>query len=204
MQQQLPPADSLRAVLRDVLQSPDFAWQERRHPLQPLMDFARRLIEWFGRLSEEHPVAYWSLLAAMTLLLAAMIVHMAWVVRQALRGRGPVTMPAEAVVLRRDARWHMARAAEMARAGEYGEALAHRFTALLLDLQQRGVLRYHPSKTAAEYVSEASLDAPSRSAFQQLVDRLYRHSFAAEPCAEDDYRLFDHNATALKAAHAPR
>src|SRR3989449_4753126 len=63
-----------------------------------------------------------------------------------------------------DGRAHRLRAEELARAGRYAEALAHRFVALVLDLERRRALAFHPSKTPAEYVGEAPLDAAGPAA----------------------------------------
>jgi len=76
------------------------------------------------------------------------------------------------------------------RAGRYAEALAHRFVALVLDLERRRALAFHPSKTPAEYVGEARLDAAGRASLAELVARLYRHLFGGVPCDAGGYREF--------------
>jgi hypothetical protein len=89
-----------------------------------------------------------------------------------------------------DAPAHGQRAAELARAGRYAEALAHEFVALVLELERLQAVTFHPSKTPAEYVAEARLDPSGRASLADLVARLYRHLFGAEPCAEREYREF--------------
>src|SRR5256885_12642445 len=89
-----------------------------------------------------------------------------------------------------DGRAHRERADELARAGRYVEALAHRFVALLLELERRRALTVHPSKTPAEYVREARLDESGRASFADLVARLYRHVFGAVPCDAATYQAF--------------
>src|SRR5256885_16451134 len=54
-----------------------------------------------------------------------------------------------------DGRAPRERADELARAGRYVEALAHRFVALLLELERRRAPTVHPSKTPARYVPQA-------------------------------------------------
>ena len=78
----------------------------------------------------------------------------------------------------------------LAREGRYAEAIAHRFVALVLALEQRRAVVFHPSKTPAEYVNEARLDPSGRASLAALVGRLYRHVFGAVPCADPEYRDF--------------
>jgi len=58
---------------------------------------------------------------------------------------------------------------ELARAGRYAEALGHRFLALVLELDRRKALRFHASKTPAEYVWEARLTEMGRASLAGLV-----------------------------------
>jgi len=96
-----------------------------------------------------------------------------------------------------DARAHLALAEELASAGRYAEALAHCFVAAVLELDKRKALRFHPSKTPAEYVAEARLDTKGRAALAGLVAQLYRHLFGAIPCDEYEYRSFGETAQEL-------
>lgn len=96
-----------------------------------------------------------------------------------------------------DAAAHLARAAELARDGRYAEALGHRFLAVVLELERRDALRFHASKTPAEYVGELRLDESARTTFAGLVGRLYRHLFGAVPCDATEYRAFAAEAESL-------
>src|SRR3989442_6864899 len=80
-----------------------------------------------------------------------------------------------------DARAHRARAEELARAGRHAEALAYRFVALVLELERRRALAFHPSQTPAEYLGEARLDAAGRPSLAAVLARLYRHLFGGGP-----------------------
>jgi hypothetical protein len=111
--------------------------------------------------------------------------------------------PGAAAAQALDAHSHLVLAEQLARAGRYAEALAHRFLAVVLDLDRAEALRFHASKTPAEYVGEARLDETGRATFATLVARLYRHLFGAQPCDEMDYRDFGDAADRLRAHVVP-
>ena len=89
-----------------------------------------------------------------------------------------------------DSRSHRIRAEALAREGRYAEALAHRFAALICDLDEVKAVAIHPSKTPAEYAREARLDPAGRVTIAALVARLYAHLFGAAPIDEAGYRDF--------------
>ena len=103
-----------------------------------------------------------------------------------------------------DAHAHLRRAEELARLGRYAEALAHRFTAVILELESARALHFHPSKTPAEYAGEAALDAAGRATLTGLVARLYRHLFGAVPCDAQGYRDFGADAQLVLQHVLPR
>jgi len=198
-----PAADSLRRALGRVFAGPEYQWVEQR---QGLLSWIGRqwqhLKDWLDQMAQNHPVGYNIFFALIVIALVALLVHIGYVmwriVRPAMRtGAGP--SPSVGVVM--DARAHIALADELAATGRYAEALAHRFVAAVLELDRRRALRFHVSKTPAEYVAEAHLDATGRAALASLVARLYRHLFAAVPCDESEYRSF--GAAALKLARGP-
>ncbi len=164
----------------------------RRTLLQWLVDQLLRLFDWLGRLQEGHPAAFQLLLVGLTAALIALLVHMGYVVWRITRPttRAPEAAGAGAAPRLDDARRHRQRAEQLARAGRYAEALAHRFVAVVLELDRREAVKFHPSKTPAEYVGEARLDASGRASLADLVARLYRHLFGAVPCDEGAYREF--------------
>ena len=100
-----------------------------------------------------------------------------------------------------DASAHLALAEDLARARRYAEALAHRFMAVLLELDRRKALRFHASKTPAEYIGEVKLDDSGRASFASLVAALYRHLFGAVPCDAVEYAAF--GAAAQELARGP-
>jgi len=202
------PPDSLRAALREVFARPEYRWNERPDPWAWIVAVWDRLLDWLDGLQRGHPTGFKVLLALLTLVLVGLLAHMGYVVWRITRptartpawgeGAGGIGAPELA-----DGRAHRLRAEELARAGRYAEAMAHRFVALVLDLERRRALAFHPSKTPAEYVGEARLDAAGRASLAELVARLYRHVFGGIPCDEGGYREFGAAADELRSHVAP-
>jgi hypothetical protein len=174
-----------------VFARPEYQWVERRHPLQWLRNLWDRAVDWLNSLSGNHPVAYQLLIGVLLLAALALLVHVGYVVWRIVRPTaGPAGAAPRAAPVVRDARSHLARAEALARAGRYAEALGHRFLAVVLELEEADAVRFHASKTPAEYVGEVRLDDAGRATFTELVARLYRHLFGAVPCDEAQYRDF--------------
>ncbi|HVH67947.1 MAG TPA: DUF4129 domain-containing protein [Gemmatimonadales bacterium] len=184
--------DSLRRAVTEVFARPEYRWATGKSPLQWLVEQIARFIDWLGRAETSHPTAFKALEVVLVVALLVTLVHMGYVVWRITRptAQTPGLVPGTPGLRLEDARAHRERADELARAGCYAEASAHRFVALLLDLERREALTFHPSKTPAEYVREARLDPEGRDSLGQLVARLYRHLFAAAPCDEQAYRDF--------------
>ncbi len=197
---QTPSADSVRAVLGRVYAAPEYEWDIPRDPLAAIRRFILGILERFQQLEQAHPLAYWVLMGIMTVVLVAILVHFTYLVWRALKPRlATDTTTAGARGQLRDAAWHLREARRLAEAGRYAEALAHRFTALVLDLDRRDALTFHPSKTPGEYAMEARLDDFGQSAFAELVAKLYRHLFGGTPCTADDFSSFERRAGELRA-----
>ena len=193
------PADSLRRAVAEVFARPTYRWTTGRSPFQWLWEQIGRFLDWLGRAEASHPAAFKVLLVVLIVVLLVVLTHMGYVVWRITR---PTTQTAGRVAgatgLRlEDARAHRERSDELARAGRYAEALAHRFIAMLLELDRDEALKFHPSKTPAEYVSEARLDAAGRASLGELVARLYGHLFGGAPCDEQTYRDFATQADLL-------
>ena len=183
---------------------PEYEWIERRHVLAWLQGQWQHLSDWLGRLSEQHPLSFNLVLGLSVLGLLLLLVHIGYVIMRIVQPAMRTGRPASAVTGGKimDASAHLAIAAELARAGRYSEALAHRFMAVLLELDRRQALRFHAAKTPAEYIGEVRLDESGRASFTTLVGALYRHLFGAVPCDESEYAAF--GATAQELARSPR
>ncbi len=190
--------DSVRAVLGDVFQDPAYDWNEQTSPFAFLAELLSTVVDWLEGVRELHPALYWLILGVMTGLLIAVIVHVAVLIWLALKPRAvPLAVTGRTPPARRDARWHLDESRRLRAAGQFTESLAHRFTALLLQLERRNALTYDPTKTPREYTDEARLDDSGRSVLNELVASLYRHLFGGEPCTEEDLDRFDLAAAQL-------
>ncbi len=205
MLQAVPAADSVRRALADVFARPEYVWVPRFNPSDWIREQALRLLDWIGRQQTAHPAAFKVVLAILIAVLAGLLLHMGYVVWRITRPTAHTPPgPAQPGGVRlEDARAHRQRADELARAGRYAEALAHRFVALLLALEQQQALKVDPSKTPAEYVREARLDASGRASLADLVARLYGHVFGAVPCDANTYQAFGAAAEAVFRHVAP-
>jgi Domain of unknown function (DUF4129) len=185
------PPDSLRDAVAEVFARPEYRWTTGRSVLEWLAQLVGRLLDALTHLQRGHPAAFRLLLVALMAALVGLLAHMAYVVWRITRPTARTPVVAAAAARPPDqAAAHRARAEQLARGGRYAEALAHRFVAILLDLDQRRALDFRPSKKPAEYVGEARLDASGRASFANLVGQLYRHVFGGLPCDERAYRQF--------------
>ena len=183
--------DSLGGAVAEVFARPEYRWTDGRSLLEWLAQQIGRALDALTHLQRGHPAAFRLLLMTLVLALVALLGHMGYVVWRITRptARTPA-LPAAATRPVDQAGAHRARAEHLARAGRYAEALAHRFVAILLELDERHALDFRASKTPAEYVAEARLDAAGRASLAHLVGELYRHLFGGAPCDERTYRDF--------------
>ncbi len=195
---QNPAADSVSAALDRVFSATKYDWEAATDPFRFLRELLYDLATSLEGLRESHPAVYVVVLGLLTGVLLAILVHFGYLVWRALRPRAlPEGDRSAAAPDWRDAAWHVHEAARLATLGRYAEALAHRFTALILELDARQALKFHPSKTPAEYSAEARLDERDRGALNELVAALYRHLFGGAPCSAQDLDSFDRRAAAL-------
>src|ERR1041384_701640 len=180
-------ADSLRAVLDSVFAAPEYRWVERRHPLAIVGRWFNELSRWLAHLRETHPALFEMLFAGLILATVLVFLHAGWVFLRTIRGGGPPAGVAIESGIRRDQAWHRGEADRLAGEGRFVEAMQHEFVALVLALEARQLLKYHPSKTPLEYTEEARLRSTAREEFRQLARSLYAYVFARRPCGPDEF-----------------
>ena len=196
--------DSLRATLDWVFADPAYRWVERPHPLAFLQRWWEALLSWLDGLQSLHPDVFFTIMAGLVVVLVAIVVHAVWIMVRTLRAaRAPAegaSGPAPAAV--RGAAWYRSQADRLALAGRYADAVQADFLALVLELDGRKVLRYHPSKTPNEYSCEAGLAPEARGAFRELVRLLYGYAFARRPSGPLDFAEWRVQAVAERYATA--
>lgn len=179
-------------MVAEVFSRPEYGWIEHRRVSSWLLRFWSNIVSWLDRLETQHPVVFNVGLTLVVVLLVVLLVHIGYVLWRIVQPAARTGQAATAITGGRvmDAAGHLKLAEELAAAGRYTEALGHRFLAVVLELDRRKALRFHASKTPAEYVSEARLSETARAALAGLVAQLYRHLFGAVPCDADDYQAF--------------
>jgi hypothetical protein len=189
------PIDSIRAALDRVYESGDFDWSEPSGLFVRLAELWRGLIGWIDALGESHPVLYWVLIGALAALALVLTSHLGYLTWRGIRsGVAPPPTEGTSGAKRRDAAFYLSAAAGLRAEGRYAEAVAHRFIALLLALERNNALRFHPSKTPAEYLREIRLTPEGEAAFRELVKALYRFLFGGVAPTSEDFDAFDRRA----------
>ena len=196
--------DSLRATLDSVFADPAYRWIERPHPLAFLQRWWERLIGWLTGLQSLHPDIFFALMCGLVAVLVAIVVHAVWVMVMTMRAARAPAEGARGQVpdAVRGAAWYRAEADRLALDGRYVEAIQADFLALVLELDARQVVRYHPSKTPNEYSYEAGLAPERRGAFRDLVRQLYSYAFARQPCGPADFAAWRSQAVPERYAGA--
>jgi hypothetical protein len=181
-------ADSLRAVLDSVFAGPDYRWVVKRQSIGVLRRWLGALQEWLLGFQDAHPVGFRLFEAGLVVVLIAVFVHAGWVLVRTVRSSGGAGAALPAVSgVRRDQAWYRREADRLAAEGRFVEAVQADFLALVLALDASRLLRFHPSKTPAEYAEEARLERGARAEFRELVKSLYGYAFARRPCGPDEF-----------------
>jgi len=182
-------ADSLRAVLDSVFTGRDYHWVVQPQSMSVLRRWLNGLQAWLAGLRDAHPVGFGVFEAALIVIVLAIFVHAGWVLVRAVRPGGPGSGGAlpSASTARRDQAWYRREADRLAAEGRFVEAVQADFLALVLALDAARLLRFHPSKTPAEYAAEARLERGAQVEFGELVQSLYGYAFARRPCGADEF-----------------
>lgn len=187
--------DSLRAVLDTIFASPDYHWAKETSTAAQLFRWWLSVQRWLDQLKAGHPDLFRLLLWVLIAVLVVIFVHGAVVTVRTLRGAGaPPRVEATSAVELRGAAWYRREAQHLAGRGAYPEAMQADFLALILELDARQVVRFHPSKTPSEYTDEASLTGESRAALRALVGALYSYAFARQPCGPAEFAEWSRHA----------
>lgn len=182
-------ADSLRSVLDSVFASSTYAWRPEDEAGAAIVRYWRRLLEWLASLQEASPLLFQLLVAGLAVVLVGILGHAVWLLVRTVRGAAMTASDAApaSLSLRRNAAWYLAAGDHAASEGRYGEALQLAFVGVALTLEERGLLRYHPSKTPAECSREARVAPEDRRRLTSLVSTLYACAFGGAGCGAGEY-----------------
>jgi hypothetical protein len=135
-------------------------------------------------------------------LVLAIFAHAAWLFLRTIRaGVRPGAGIPDAGSVRRDQSWYRREADRLAAEGRFAEAIQADFLALVLALDAWQLVRFHPSKTPAEYGREARLASLALEEFRALVLSLYGYAFARRPCGPGEFAAW--RAMATPERYAP-
>ena len=194
--------DSLRAVLDSVFAAPAYKWVQRPDPFAALKRVRDAIWHWFTGLHDMHPFGFRVVLYALVLAMLAVVVRAGWTFINTVHSADPTPAATGPGFSPRDQAWYRGEADRLAAFGRFAEAIQADFLALVLALDARSVLRFHPSKTPGEYVRESQLAPGARDEFRDLVRRLYRYAFARSPCGPAEFADWRASATSERYASA--
>ncbi len=204
MTQESAGPDSLRAVLDSVFQGRAYRWTEQPDPFALLRQWWGALRLWLSTLEDRQPMLYHLMVWGLVVILVVVFVHALFVMGRTLRAAQAPSGGTE-----RDPRlevhgsaWYRREAERLAAAGRYPEAMQADFLALVLELDARRVLRFHPAKTPNEYTYESTLPEGAREPFRDLVRALYGYAFARVPCGSAEFADWRARARADRYAAA--
>ncbi len=196
-------ADSLRATLDSVFANPAYRWETREDPIGALRRLWGATGDALDRLRAQNPDAVRLLMWLLVAILVLIVAHAAWVAWRTIRGgsRGAPTAVDSPIVATRDAAWYAQEAARLAAAGHFAAAMQADFLRLVLELDARRVIHFHPSRTPSEYARDPALSDGGRTALRALVREMYAHAFARVPLDRAMYDAW--RALAVAERYAP-
>ena len=179
-------------MLDTVLSAPAYQWTQSEPRLSWLSRWWRTLVDWLGHFRETNPTAADLLFWSLAFVLVVIFVHGGWIMYRTVQGATAAEGRAGSVtsVAIRDEKWFDRLANALASEGRFAEAMQAAFTALMLRMDARGILRYHPSKTPREYAREARLGPASLADLRSAVSELYDHAYAGRAAGPEQYRAW--------------
>ena len=195
--------DSLRAILDSVFATPAYRWETREDPFGMLRRLWGATGDAMDRLRAQNPDAVRLLTWLLVAILVLIVTHAAWVAWRTIRGgsRGELATVASPAIVPRDAAWYANEAARLSGAGQFAAAMQADFLRLVLELDARRVLHFHPSRTPSEYARDPALTEDGRTALRILVREMYAHAFARVPLDRAQYEAW--RACAVAERYAP-
>lgn len=193
MQERLPSADEVSRTLADILSAPEFQAFEGGLPTRVLSWLWTRFRNWLSTWFPEISEAQAEILTV--LVVAVCFGAVAFVVMRSLpqadprsAGRDPDAVPDEL----RTARDWLRIATERARAAEYRRAATALYQGLVLTLERRGAVDFHPSKTPGEYALEVAgagaIDEREKAGTADFIRSFQELAFSHDAPTSSGYR----------------
>ncbi|MGQ0766417.1 MAG: hypothetical protein ACT4OZ_12210 [Gemmatimonadota bacterium] len=181
--------DSVRVAIDTVFSAPAFRWREVADPWATVRRAWLAVVDAIERLRTDNPMLYRLAVALLVATLLVIVFHAIWVAARTVRGgtRTEMKETAAPVHQRRDAGWYAALADQLAREGRFSEAMQADFQRLILELDARDIVRFHPARTPNEYAVEPGLADDSRQRLGSLVRELYACAFGGFPCGSESW-----------------
>lgn len=173
-----------------VLNRPEYRWEHAGGKSNFLSRLFQDLLAWLFDLRDSNPALYQFIIWSLVAILLLILLHGGIVMYRTMRGASTTSgggVETGRIVVR-DARWYRQQAERLAGAGRYAEAMQAAFMHLVLRLDARDVLRYHPSKTPQEYAREARLADDEKARLRETVRGLYACAYAGARCDAMIYR----------------
>ena len=183
-----PDGDAIRRHLQDVLSRPEF--RKGGMNLAWLAEALRRFFEALGALSGTSPLLFWLLLVACVLLLALIVLHIAWTVRRMLavapggaRGRGEAAAQRAGL-----SRAYRDEARDRAARGDFTEAVRFLFLSLVYFYDEEGRVLFQRAYTNREYLALFTDRPQVGRDLRVFVDVLDNNWYGQRPTDEPHYR----------------
>ena len=197
-------ADSIRQAIDSVLSGPAYQFRAPRDDWALVRRAWLALLDWTDQLRAGNPIAYRVLVWTLIAILGAIVGHALWIAARTIRAgtAPPERQSSPTSVAPHDATWYGEEAQRLAARGRLVEAMQMDFLRLVLELDARRVMSFHPSKTPIEYAREAQCGPQARGEFRALVAALYRYAFGRLVISESAWDHWRAVAVAERYARA--
>ncbi len=197
-----------RARLEGILARPEYQPEEKRESFvqrwfRKLREVLARLLErlFGGSPARELPASSAGLVTLFRILvflvvIAALVFGIIKLMRRLERRRKLAEEPEKREVLGEEiaedatAADLFARASELARQGEYRRAIRRAYVALLCELEERGKLRLHRSKTNRDYLDALRSEAQIYPAFSTMTGAFEQVWYGEDRATEEEFKEF--------------
>jgi hypothetical protein len=180
--------ETIRKHLQEIVQRPEF--RSHQQDLSWLARVFRELFAWLGSLYDTWPALFWVLLIGCLTLLALILLHVTWTLRQAFIVSAVDVASREAAERRaRLSRACEEKAREQALRGEFTEAIRYLFLSLVYHFDEEGRVLFERGRTNREYLALFAERPRLGADLQIFVDFLDEHWYGQQPTDSRHYEV---------------